>query len=179
VPSQDDREISVLVNYSEKDAARELSVPCAAGAVTLSLQARMPGVVVTQGQKVQAVESSADVCLNHELLIGGDLHFMAIALRGQTLDCARAMLLLPMGEGRLILPNVSRWHHPIALVGEVLAGEWKQYESFVPSAEADSLKLPISAARSLSMMVLCEEGEQKAAIQELETAVSKPWLASH
>jgi hypothetical protein len=53
VPSQDGREISVLVNYSEKDAARELSVPCAAGAVTLSSQARMSGVVVIQGQKAQ------------------------------------------------------------------------------------------------------------------------------
>jgi hypothetical protein len=58
--------------------------------------------------------------VNHELLIGSDLHFMAIALRGQTLDRARAMLLLSMGEGQLIFPNARHWHHPMALVGEVL-----------------------------------------------------------
>jgi hypothetical protein len=70
--------------------------------------------------KSAAVESSADVHVNHELLIGSDLHFMAIALRGQTLDRARAMLLLSMGEGQLIFPNARHWHHPMALVGEVL-----------------------------------------------------------
>jgi hypothetical protein len=180
VPSQDGREITVLVNHSEKDAVRDLVVSSSAGDVSLSLQARLSGAVVAgKDKRVQAVESSGDVRVNRELLIGSDLHFMAISINEQPLESSRALLLLPMGEGRLRIPGGSRWRQPVVLVGEVAGAQWKQYESFPPEQDGSMLKLPIQAVRSLSMMILCEAADQAAAVKQVEASVNQPWsLAS-
>jgi len=176
VPSQDGREITVLINHSEKDAVRDFVVSSSAGDVSLSLQARMSGAIVVGGRKgVQAVESSGDVRVNRELLIGSDLHFMAISMNEQPIESSPALLLLPMGQGRLLIPGGSRWRQPVVLVGEVAGAQWKQYESFRPEQDGSTLKLPIQEVRSLSMMILCEASDQAAAVKQVEVAVNDPW----
>jgi hypothetical protein len=176
VPSQDGREIVVLVNHSETEAAGELTVPSSAGEVRLSLRARMTGAIVAEkGNGVRAVESSADVWVDSKVLIGSDLHFMAISMDEQTLDSSRAMLLLPMGEGQLHIPGAGRWQKPIVLVGEVAGAQWRQFESFQPVQDGNMLMLPIPSARSLSMMILCDAGDQKAVVKQMENFVNRPW----
>jgi hypothetical protein len=179
IPSQDGREMIVLVNHSEKEAVRNLVVSSSAGDVSLSLQARLSGaVVVGKSKEVQAVESSADVRVNQKMLIGSDLHFMAISMDKQSLTNSHALLLLPMGKGQLRIPGASRWQRPVVLVGEVIGTQWKQYESFRPEQEGDMLKLPISDVRALSMMILCEAADHTA-VKQVEALVSTPWsLAS-
>jgi hypothetical protein len=180
IPSQDAREIVVLVNYSETDAVRDVVIPCGAGAVSLSLNARISGAVVAEkGKGVHAVESSADVRVNQELLIGSDLHFMALSMDEHPLASSHALLLLPMGEGQLQISGAGRWRQPVVLVGEVTGARWKEYESFRPERSGKLLKLPIHAERSLSMMILCEDANQAAAVKEIEAWVNQPWsLAS-
>jgi hypothetical protein len=180
VPSQDGREITLLVNHSEKDAVRDMVVSSRAGDVTLSLNARLSGAIVAgKDNRVQAVESSGDVQVNRALLIGSDLHFMAISMNEKPLASSRALLLLPMGEGQLRLPGANRWHQPVVLVGEVAGEHWKQYESFHPEQDGDTLKLPIHAVRNLSMMILCEATDQTAQVKQMEAWVKQPWtLAS-
>ena len=176
VPSQDGREIVVLVNHSETEAAGELTVPSSAGEVRLSLRARMTGAIVAEkGNGVRAVESSADVWVDSKVLIGSDLHFMAISMDEQTLDSSRAMLLLPMGEGQLHIPGAGRWQKPIVLVGEVAGAQWRQFESFQPVQDGNMLMLPIPSARSLSMMILCDAGDQTAVVKQMENFVNRPW----
>ncbi len=176
VPSQDGREIIVLVNHSETDAVRGVVIPSSAGDVSLSLLARMSGVVVAEKRTgVHAIESSADVRVNHELLVGSDLHFMAISMNEQPLDKSRAVLLLPMGEGQLGIPGAGRWQQPVVLVGEIAGAQWKQYESFRPEQDGGMLKLPIQAVRSLSMMILCETADQASAVKQMEAWVTQPW----
>jgi hypothetical protein len=176
VPSQDGREIFILVNHSEKDAVRDMVVSSTAGDVTLSLQPRLSGAIVAgKDRRVQAAESSGDVRVNRELLIGSDLHFIAISMDEQPLDSSRALLLLPMGEGQLRLPGAERWHQPVVLVGEVAGAQWKQYESFRPEQDGSMLNLPVPAVRSLSMMVVCEAADQAAAVKRMEAAVNQPW----
>lgn len=176
VPSQDEREIIVLVNHSKKDAAREFVVPTSAGNVSLSLQARMSAAVVVGKHKaVQAVESSADVRVNRGMLIGSDLHFMAISMNEQPLNSARSLLLLPMGEGQMLISGANRWQQPVVLVGEVAGARWKQYEAFRPEQDGDMLKIPIQASRSLSMMILCEGEDRAAVVRLMEDWVNKPW----
>jgi hypothetical protein len=176
VPSQDGREITVLVNHSEKDDVRDLVVSSRAGDVSLSLRPRLSGaIVVGKSKGVEAIESSADVRVNRELLIGGDLHFMAISMNGQPLDQSRSMLLLPMGEGQLSIPGASRWQQPLVLVGEVAGAQWKLYESFRPARDGGMLKLSIPPVRSLSMMILCEASDQAAAVKQVEALTNQPW----
>jgi hypothetical protein len=115
------------------------------------------------------------VRVNRELLIGSDLHFMAISMNGQPLDHSRSMLLLPMGEGQLNIPGASRWQQPLVLVGEVAGAQWKQYESFRPARDGNMLKLPIGPGRSLSMMILCEASGQAAAVKQVEALTNQPW----
>jgi hypothetical protein len=176
VPSQDGREIIVLVNHSETDDAHDLVIPSSAGEVSLSLRARLSGAVVAgKGGGVDAIESSADVRVNHELLIGSNLHFMAISMNEQPLDKSRALLLLPMGEGEMRIPEADRWQQPMLLIGEIEGAKWKQYESFRPQRDGNMLKLPISASRSLSMMILCEAADQASAVGRMEAWVNRPW----
>jgi hypothetical protein len=176
VPSQDGREITVLVNHSEKDDVHGLVVSSSAGDVSLSLRPRLSGaIVVGKSKGVEAVESSADVRVNRELLIGGDLHFMAISMNGQPLDHSHSMLLLPMGEGQLSIPGAGRWQQPLVLVGEVAGAQWKQYESFRPARDGDMLKLPIRPVRCYSMMILCEASDQAAAVKQVEALTNQPW----
>lgn len=176
IPSQDGLEMVVLVNYSETDAVHDVVIPSNAGEVSLSLHARMSGAIVTgKNKELQAVESSADVWVNHEVLIGSDLHFMAISMDEQPLDSTRALLLLPMGEGQLRISNAIRWQRPVVLLGEVAGAQWKQHESFQPEQDGSMLKLPIQAVRSLSMMILCEAADQVAAVKRVETLVNQPW----
>jgi len=54
-------------------------------------------------------------------------------------------------------------------------GHWKRRERFAPRQEGATLMLPISAVRSLSMMVLCEEQEESHAVQQMELLVNEPW----
>jgi hypothetical protein len=177
VPSQDQREIMVLVNHSETETAHNFHLSCSAGDVSLTLQPRLSGaVVVGKDNLIQAVEGSADVRVNRELLAGSDLHFMAISLTEAPLESSSALLLLPMGEGHLRIAGANRWKRPVALVGEIAAARWTQYESFLPEQDGGMLKLPVTSTRSFSMILMCESAHQSVAVKQIETWVNQPWL---
>ena len=176
VPSQDSREIVVLVNYDHHNSARDLVIPVADRNVKLTLRPWMTGMVVGDAKTgIQAVESSADVFENDELLIGSDLHFMAISFCLDALRTTSRMLILPMGEGEIRVPNAGKWHRAIVLAGCVVGGRWKQDEQFIPVKSNAVLTLPINASRSLSMLILCEAGMEADAIRQMETWVNAPW----
>lgn len=178
VPSQDEREITILVNYSEGDTARDFRLPLHAGKISLTLGPRLSGaVVVGQDNRVQAVESSASVRVNGELLLGSDLHCMAISMMDRSLESSTAWLLLPMAEGRLTVAGADRWRQPVVMVGEIAAGRWRQHESFTPNREGSMLVLPITPARALSMVILCESADRDVAVSQIEAWVSRPWTA--
>ncbi len=176
VPSQDSREIVVLVNYDHNNTAQDLAVPIAERTAKLTLRPWMTGVLVGDSNTgVQAVESSADVFENDELLIGTNLHFMAISFGLDSLRTTQRMLILPMGEGMVRVPEAAKWHRPVVLAGQVTGGRWKQDEQFVPAETSGVLALPINASRSLSMLILCESGTEADAIRQMETWVNAPW----
>ena len=176
VPSQDERQIVVLVNYDQAKPANNLTVTVADRDVRLSLGPRMSGVVVAEHDSgIQAVESSGDVFDGNRLLTASNLHFMAISFRRQSLVTSRRLLLLPMGQGELHIPNARRWLQPVVLAGEIAASRWRQDERFHPAEIDGKLRIPIGPAQSLSMLILCEAGEQAEAIQQMEDWVSAPW----
>jgi len=176
VPAQDEREITVLVNHSQTEAARAFAVPCAAGRVEMTLNPMCSGAVVvgTSGE-IEAVESSADVHHEGNLLVGSDLHFMAISFDDRGLRQSAAMLVLPMGQGWLKLPRAARWNAPVVLVGEIQRGAWKLYEHFQPETQADALGIQVEARRAFSMMIVCETGREWWAAKQVEKLVVEPW----
>ncbi|HEY5256705.1 MAG TPA: hypothetical protein VIJ53_18770, partial [Acidobacteriaceae bacterium] len=176
VPSQDSREIVVLVNYDHRNTAQDLVIPVADRNVKLTLRPWMTGVVVGDSKTgIQAVESSADVFENDELLIGSNMHFMAISFGVEALRSTHRMLILPMGEGEIRVPNAGKWHRSAVLSGCVTGGRWKQDEQFIPPETAGVLSLNINASRSLNMLILCEAGMEADAIRQMETWVNAPW----
>ncbi|MGB8478931.1 MAG: hypothetical protein WCE63_08825 [Acidobacteriaceae bacterium] len=176
VPSQDARELVVLVNYEHHKAAQNFVVSFAGRNVRLTLRPWMTGMLVGDHHSgIQAVESSADVFENDQLLIGSNLHFMAISFALDSLRATQRMLILPMGEGVVQVPQAHKWQRPIVLAGRVTGGRWNQDEHFIPAGTNGVLTLSINATRSLSMLILCESGTEADAIRQMETWVNAPW----
>ena len=103
------------------------------------------------------------------------MHFMAISFGVDALRSTHRMLILPMGEGEIRVPNAGKWHRSAVLSGCVTGGRWKQDEQFIPPETAGVLSLNINASRSLNMLILCEAGMEADAIRQMETWVNAPW----
>lgn len=177
VPAQDEREIAILVNHSLTEEVRAFTVPSTAGQVELTLKPMSSGAVVVNKDKgVEAVESSADVRIDGELVIESEAHFMAISLDGRALDRAAALLVLPMGEGTLRLAHAARWQSPRVLAGEVNSGVWKQQESYSPERSDATMLIPVTARHAFGMLIVCEAGREQRAIEQVERTVAEPWL---
>jgi hypothetical protein len=176
VPSQDERQITVLVNYDSEKNCPKLMVPAVGKQVQLGLDAQMTGVVVGEaGKGIQVVESTRDVFVEGKLLLGTDLHVMAASFAKEGLDVSRRILLLPMGTGEITLATAGHWRQPIVLVGEVSGGKWQQREMFEPAVVKDGLAMQISQDRSLGMLILCESSEREDAIRQIAEWVTAPW----
>ncbi len=177
VPSQDDRQIVVLVNHNSEKGVQDISVSSADTRVSLRLEPRMSGVVVSApGKGVLALETSGDAFEGEQLLIGTDLHTMAISFGEGSLLNSRRLLLLPMAQGTIRIPKASRWRKPVVLVGEIAGARWRQDERFLPAVTAGMLELPITPDRALSMLMLCESGQENAVEQEMEVWTNTPWM---
>jgi len=176
VPSQDAREITILVDTLKHGPAQALRVSTAAGTVGLTLHARKTGAIVVDPKNgIVAVESSSDVTRNGNLLIASNLHFMAIALDDHALESSRSLLLLPMGTGSLRLPAASQWQHPVAIAGEMQSGRWHSLLELSIDAHGQVPSIAITDAVALSMILFCDEQSRKESITRIETLVNKPW----
>jgi hypothetical protein len=171
VPSQDDRRITVLVNYGD-DSIQKLS----AGATQLALDSRMPGVFVhTSSGALQAVESSGNVVEQGHTLVDSDLHAMLVGFDHQSLATAARILILPMATGTISLHRSQPLAQPVVLTGEIANGRWRELDRSTPSQSDATITIPITAIECLSILILCEEGAQVQAIATLETWVNTPW----
>ncbi len=165
VPSQDARQVKVLVNHGAKREAVTVD------GVRLVLETHLPGVVVSEaGKGLQAVESSGDVFENGSALISSDLHMMAIAFDREPLASAKRVLLLPMGTGTMTLHTKHALVKPVLLMGEIVDGRWKQYAVRPLQGE-----IAVDAELSLSMLLVCEEADRAGTIAEMEVWMNTPW----
>ena len=174
VPSQDARQIKVLVNYgSEK---QEIQVRAGTSSVRLSLATHVPGIVVSEAPMgVQAVESSGDVLEDGMPLLSTDLHVMALSFGNESLAAAARVLLLPMGTGKLTLHSKRTFARPVLLMGEIAGGKWKQYAAMPLAASDRRLTVEVTAELSLSMFLLCEDHDRAGTIAQIELWMKTPW----
>lgn len=168
VPSQDAREVRVLVNHGT--AERTVTVD----GVRLVLRTHLPGVVVREASKgVLAVESSGDVFEGDSLLVGSGLHGMVIGFGHEGLADAARVLVLPMGTGRMTLRTKRAFVRPVMLVGEMVEGRWRQYAE---RELAGGISFVVDAEVSLSMVLICEEADRAGTVEAMEIWMKTPWL---
>ena len=176
VPSQDAREITVLVNTLKEGPSQFLHAQTDAGVVGLTLHARKTGAIVAaRGKGIVAVESSSDVTLDGRLLIAANLHFMAIALDDVAIDESQSLLLLPMGTGTLRLPAMHHWQSPLAIAGEMQKGQWASLLELPVSQFNGIPSVAVENSIALSMILLCEASRRQYSISRVETLINKPW----
>ena len=175
VPSQDARQIKVLVNHGPK--RQEIAVVSAtSSSVRLSLGSRLPGVLVSEADRgVQVVESSGDVFEDGRPLLSTDLHVMALSFGREPLATAWRVLLLPMGTGKLTLHTRRNFTNPVLLMGEIVAGRWQQHAAMPLVRAADGLTVEVTAELSLAMLLLCEEADRKGTASQMEVWMQAPW----
>ena len=174
VPSQDNRQIKVLVNHGP--AKQEIKVATASGSARLWLKSHLPGVVVTDPSTgIQAVESSGDVFENAMPLVSSDLHIMAISFGREPLATAGRVLLLPMGTGRFTLHSRRSFTRPVLLMGEIAGGRWKQYSATPLVTSEGGPSVEMTAELSLSMLILCEDADRTGAVSQMEVWMQAPW----
>jgi len=101
---------------------------------------------------------------------------------GTALNCcwpvrskSRTLLLLPMGVGRIRIPNAGRWHKPTVYVGALERGRWARYEVFQPRVTDGVAEIEIDQDRNLSMLWIAEAGAEKSVAELAETWVLRPW----
>jgi hypothetical protein len=174
VPSQDAREIHMLVNHGA--STQEMKVSTGSGEVSLSLASRLPGIVVAQsGMGVVAVESSGDVVLEDQSLLSTNLHIMAISLDQKAIASSARILLLPMGTGTFTLHTVHAFVEPVLLLGEIVHGRWTKYGDVPLSSSASGVSVEVNADISLSMLVLCDEADRLESEKTMEMWMNTPW----
>ncbi|GAC1416169.1 MAG: hypothetical protein NVSMB62_05370 [Acidobacteriaceae bacterium] len=175
VPSQDARQIKVLVNYGLEK--REIMVVSAASSpVRLTLGSHLPGVVVSEVDKgVQAVESSGDVFEDGRPLLTTDLHVMALSFGREALAMARRVLLLPMGTGMLTLHTRRSFKNPVLLMGEIVGGKWQQYATRKLADSGRGLTVEVTAEFSLAMLLLCDDADRAGIVSQMEVWMQTPW----
>jgi hypothetical protein len=178
IPSQDKREISVLVHHEASSPSHAITLQTAAGVVALTLQPRLPGVIVATSSGVHAIEASGHITEDGKPLLTTEPHTIAIAFGTQILSEAARILLLPMGQGIITLHAHRTWRNPIALVGEIVNGRWKRHAARSLQQHSGTLTLHIDSALSLAMILLCEHDDIEATTQHIELWVDKPWKLS-
>lgn len=174
VPSQDGRQIKVLVNHGP--VKQGIEVMAGSSSVRLSLETHLPGVIVTEaGSGVQAVESSGDVFEDGKPLLSTALHVMALSFAHESLATARRVLLLPMGTGSLTLHTKRGFTKPVLLTGDIAGGSWKQYDATPLVDAGNGLTMEITADRCLAMLLLCEDSDRGGTIAQMEVWMQTPW----
>jgi hypothetical protein len=175
VPSQDARQIKVLINYRSEE--QEITLASAtSSSVRLSLGSKLPGVLVSEVHKgVQAVESSGDVFEDGKPLLSTNLHLMALSFGREPLALARRVLLLPMGTGRLTLHTRRNFKKPVLLMGEIVSGRWQQYAATPLVVSEGELTVKITAELSLAMLLVCEDADRAGTASQMEVWMQTPW----
>jgi len=174
VPSQDKRQIKLLVNYGAK--TQEVSLDSADGNVRLSLGMHLPGVVVSAaGRGIEAIESSGNVFENEQPLITSNLHLMAISFGQATIATAPRLLLLPMATGNVTVHTSHNFSKPVLLMGEIVDGRWKTYSKSPVTLKDGKISIAMNDQYALSMLLLCDESDSDATITRMEIWMREPW----
>jgi len=101
-------------------------------------------------------------------------HVLLYTLDGRPVDQSRRLCLTAIEEGEVTLRATDRWQDPVAVVGEVLEGRFRTYET-VALPRARRATLDIDECRRLCQILVCDRGDVAECGRLLERSLSAPW----
>jgi hypothetical protein len=132
-----------------------------------------PGLTLAPRRTGLAVWGEKDELLAFEN--GAGAHVMTYSLDGQDVRDSRQLCLLPLTEGTVRLDTRTGWTKPVAVVGEIRAGEWVEYERIKAPVKGQSIRLEIDQDRCFSIILVAEESRLQECTRRLERSLTEPW----
>jgi hypothetical protein len=171
----DGETIHVAVNYGDQ-MMEKLRIPVRGRTVSLTVPAHRPALIAVDAQgAVPVIEGMGDMLLGEEMLLNSTAYLVAMAADRRHLGASNRLILLPMGSGVVEVPNVARWRNPRVIAGAVEMGRWRTFEQFTPASSNGRLKVEVDPDRNLSMLLLCEAGDERWMAERIVTQLLRPW----
>jgi hypothetical protein len=108
---------------------------------------------------------------------GRSAHFACYALDHRDVRQSKQLCVLPLTEGRVSIDTEADWRAPVAVVGEVVGGEWTEYERIELAPGAKTLRIPIDGDRCFSILVVAEADDVARSVSRVERSLTEPWRA--
>jgi len=183
VPTRGDGAAYVLFNANATDA-RTVTLRTDHHMYQLRLGPQRPGLILEDaGGHTLGIEAGGLVRRDGQTLASADVHFMLTAEDGRDVLEPRALLLMPLGEGKI---RISGWgadktpastkegQEISAQVGEVAGGEWTPFETFAPRRTAQGIELDIDPDRAVSLILLAPNDELALVGQKVAHTLTEP-----
>jgi hypothetical protein len=171
VATRGDGAAYVLFNANASDT-RSVTLRTDHHTYRLKLGAHKPGLIFEDaGGHTLGIEA-AGVVRDGETLASADAHFMLTSEDGRDLPQSDAVLLMPVGEGRIRL--AGRGAVVKAQVGEVAGGKWTTLETFEPRRAAYGIELDIDPDRAISLILLAPNDELALVGQKVAHTLTEP-----
>jgi hypothetical protein len=106
---------------------------------------------------------------------GKGAHCMCYSLDEQDVRDSTQLCVLPLTEGTLRFDTRAGWTKPVAVVGEIRAGEWVEYERIKAPVKGQSIRLEIDQDRCFSIILVAEESRLQECTRRLERSLTEPW----
>ena len=163
--------VHVLYNTKSAPGTAAVTIPTAAGRLTLNTRNRWPALAaVTAEGAVVAVNAYGKASVGRETLLEGAGLKALLSLDGNDLRRAKAILVAPFEPGRVELP--PRDEPVVALVGEFRNGIWTTLER-VP-LEAGKTGFDLDADRATCLILVCPAAESQRWSDRLTQAILRP-----
>jgi len=108
---------------------------------------------------------------------GESAHVVTYALDREDLRTSKQLCVLPLTEGTVRFDTRASWANPVAIVGEVVGGQWVEYERLEAPVKAGSIRLDIDQDRCFSIIVVAEEAQVKECTTRVVRSLTEPWRA--
>jgi hypothetical protein len=172
IPTRGDGAAYVLFN-ANATGARTVTLRTDHHIYELRLGPQKPGLILEDaGGQTLGMEAAGLVRRDGQTLASADAHFMLTSEDGRDLPQSDALLLMPVGEGRIRL--AGRGAVVKAQVGEVAGGEWTTLETFEPGRTAQGIELDIDPDRAVSLILLAPNDELALVGQNVAHTLTEP-----
>jgi len=163
--------VHVIYNTKREPGSALARIATAAGPVELNTRNRWPALAaVTDQGAVVAVNAHGKASVAGSPLVEGAGLKALLALDGNDLRSARAMLIAPFEPGRAELPG--RGEPLVAMIGEFCEGRWRTLEQIALDSARPALD--IDADRATCLILACPAAQSQRWIDRLTQAMLRP-----
>jgi len=169
--------VRVLCNRYEDSLTRQVVLPGPKGDISLTLQARLTGAVVTNAHgDITALEAGGRTTYGGQIYFESDMQLMVFSQDGRDLRESKDLALMPiLGEGTIRLASEADWEDLEATVGEIRNARWQTLETLKPQWHGGLLTLPIDADRATAIVLVGEASDREERIRRFVETVRPDW----